>query len=293
MLHRLLHDLHDLVGEPGCHFLQGRNLLLGLPGGLIGDLLQLHRRNTRQGVVERGPESIDIRPVIFLGVLEHLRGHVGGGGPDLVGANRSILRQQRQPEVHQFGCLILVDEDISRLDIPMDEPRTQGSPQSVHNLQRQPDYRILRQSSVHRHALVQTLPRDEFHCDEVTIEGSSHLVDPYHIGMTDRGSEPGLALELLFTLLVRGKLFVQHLDRNVPVQGEIAGHEHHAHPPEGDAPDKVVGPHLGLHPHLLPAFRAAHAAVGPHVRHIHLARAIRTGGQVRAHRTKVAVAPRR
>ena len=94
MGHRPLHKLHGLVGKPWSHLLQGCNILLSLPGSPIGDFLQLYRTDTRQGMVEGRPKSIDIRPVILSGMLKHLWRNVCRRCPYFFGMHCPILHQE-------------------------------------------------------------------------------------------------------------------------------------------------------------------------------------------------------
>jgi hypothetical protein len=156
-----------------------------------------------------------------------------------------------EPEVGQVHVVQVVavgvdhDQDVARLDVPVDQAPAVGDVQRPADLpedrQRLPGVEA---ALLGQHAL-EVGPVDVAHGDVEHALGVAGLVDRQHVGMVDGGGELRLADEPLPEPLVLGQLGRDDLERDPPAEAEVLGPVHHGHPAPPDERLNAVAGDLG------------------------------------------------
>ena len=160
-----------------------------------------------------------------------LMGRLYGGHSGL--ELRLLLRQLREPEIQDLRVATRSDEDVRRLDVAMDDPRTVRRVEGVGDLDRQaPD-------SLERHRLpadlvLEGLPFQELHDEERAPVRLAEIVDRTNVRVVERRGRTRLTLEPLERFLTAGELLGQELERDNPPEALVLGlvDEAHAAAPE-------------------------------------------------------------
>ncbi len=137
----------------------------------------------------------------------------------------TCLDRARQPEVGELGAAVRRQQDVPRGDVAMNDPRRVRRCQRLSDLCR--DLAGLRQVQITRGETIRERhPVDELHDDEEAIRHFFHRVDGDDRGVAQRGCDTGLAHQAPARTLVAGRVAVQDLDRDVPLQPGVPGAEH-------------------------------------------------------------------
>ena len=232
--------------DPGQQCRQGR---LGSEGDLAGDRFHQH-----QGEGVAVAAGVDRAPNLF-------GGGIPGGAHDRPGRLRPARLGQRpgQPEIRHPHVTVLVEEEVGRLDVPVDEAPGVGVGQGGGDL------------ATHGGGLGrrETLPPVQQAPQAPTLEELEHhergvvlapVVDVDDSGVVEGGGQLGLGPEAAQEAGVVGQRGVEHLDRHPPAQPDVPGG---VDPPRGagsDGGDQAVA--AGQHP----AGQIGHAA-GTHQRY--------------------------
>ena len=128
--------------------------------------VRLKRNGSGHGVVQAGPKRIDVGPnvqIISRGLFR--RPVVRGTGGDVHLCDRTVLivRLLGQPQVPQFHGPFLIEHDVFRFDIPVDEIVFLGVLQRPGHLQCDAPGPLLRHRSVLLQNLLQGRPINVFH----------------------------------------------------------------------------------------------------------------------------------
>ena len=194
--------------------LEGRDLLqqLGLRVGL-------ERPPPDEQLVEHDTQTEDVtapvHPVPFTACL--LRGHVGGraGEPR---PRAHVLLTQGQPEVRHERLVRFVEEDVARLDVPVNQPVLVGVVQRLGH--RRHEFHGL----VQRHTGLLEPPGEVGAVDELRHDeareplGAAHVEHGQDVRVVEAGDGAGF-LQVRFGLVGPGhQARVRHLDRHRAVQ---------------------------------------------------------------------------
>ncbi len=215
--------------------------------GRLGDLLErdgdgavsLERDPSRQCLVEDHPDRVDVRARrrrLALRLLRRevlRRPHHGAGGGDV-----GVLTAPGDAEVGDAGAALVVDQDVLRLQVAVDDPLAVGEAGGVEDLPGEVD-RVLGPHP----ALDQVLQRgavDVLHGDEVGVAEDTAVEDPDHVRVLEPGRRLRLALEALDELLVLREAVVQDLDRHVAVELGVLREPDVRHPARADLPIEPV-----------------------------------------------------
>jgi len=119
----LLEHLHDDqlkgLGHLGIDGRGVANLLIEVHSDHVDGCLAITGERSGDGLVERHPQGVEVGAGVDPVLAQHLRGHVLQGAADLPVQHLSAL--DGQTEVHDLGLAGLIDQDIGRLEIEMDD----------------------------------------------------------------------------------------------------------------------------------------------------------------------------
>src|SRR5712692_7033515 len=107
-----------------------------------------------------------------------------------------LERQLGQPEIEDLGVTALGDEDVRRLDIPVDNSLGMRGIQRIGNLDSQVEHLIDLEWPPGDEVL-ERLPLEQLHDDEVVSLVLADLVDGADVGMVQGRGGSGFALETL------------------------------------------------------------------------------------------------
>ena len=210
--------------------------------------------------VEDDPERKEIAPAVERPAARLFGRHVVHGahrrsrGRDApgVGCRRlsrawrrgRLLGELGQAEVEELGLAPFGDEDVGRLDVPVDDPRPVG------RLERIGDLRPDGQGAIdgQRPALQLFLERSslhELHDDKRHAALVAEVVDRADVRVVQGGRGPGLAPEPLERLAGVSCLLGEELDRDVTAEADVFRLKHDAHPAAAEfRKDAVMGKDL-------------------------------------------------
>ena len=153
------------------------------------------------------------------------------------------LGQAREPEVGQQRAQLAaaaLEQDVGRLDVAVHEPGL------VRGLQRVGDQRhdaggdLRRQRAADPQLAAEVRPAHEPHRHVGQVVDDAGLVDRDHARVIERRGRARLAPEALAEAGIDGAVGGDHLQRHVPLQPEVHGVVHHAHPAAAQGRDDPV-----------------------------------------------------
>jgi hypothetical protein len=108
--------------------------------------------------------------------------------------------QLHQPEVHQHRLPVRANDDVLRLDVPVDDPLAVTVRQSAQQLVGPLQHLLLGQSALPLDAMIQTLTLDEVHHQVSVAAFLEEVGHPHQMRMVQASQDHGLLLELLTQL---------------------------------------------------------------------------------------------
>ena len=192
-----------------------------------------------QQLVEHHPEGVEVGPVVHRAepLAQLLGGHVGQrpGGRHVP---QQVLLHDGDAEVGQVGPPLRVDQDVRRLDVPVDEPRLVGVAQGVGDLGHDPgDLPVVGAAGLDPRRQVGAL--DPLADDEAGRALAAHVVDGDDVRVPQPGHLAGLDAALVHLALGDRPVHPGHLHGDDPLQ---PGVEAPVHPPEAAHADQGVEP---------------------------------------------------
>ncbi|OQA94191.1 MAG: hypothetical protein BWY25_02898 [Chloroflexi bacterium ADurb.Bin222] len=141
-----------------------------------------------------------------------------------------------QPKVHQHRPPVGADDDVLRLDVPVDDPLAVAIGQRVQQLSSPAQHLRLRQRTLPLDPVGQALPLHEVHHQVGVAVLLEKVANPYQVRMVQAGQDLRLLLELL-----------AQLGQDMGGQPRLGGHlfERHGHV-ESRIPGAVDGAHSAL-----------------------------------------------
>ena len=127
----------------------------------------------------------------------------------------------RQAEVDQPGTAEVVDQDVGRLDVPVQDPLAVGVVDGVGQVAEDPGGGR-RVEAMMVAIPVQRPPADEMEGHPAAAVVEARVVDGHDVGMVQPRRGPGLAEEALHHALARIGL-LEHLEGHVPVEPGVVG----------------------------------------------------------------------
>ena len=152
-----------------------------------------------------------------------------------------LERLFRQSEIQHLGLVAVGDKNVGRLDVAVNDALGVRRLERVRDLDGQLDKHIHLQG-VLADALLESLPLQQFHGDEIAAVGLPDLIDGADVRVIQGRGGPGLALEALQRRRVFFQLSGQELQSDVPAEVEVFSFVHHTHAAAAKlVQDAVVG----------------------------------------------------
>ena len=127
-----------------------------------------------------------------------------------------------QPEVGDAEASVLSEQEVGRLDVPMDDALSVGVVQGPAGLEG--DHQHLRRTEgAARREDAPEAAATQVLGHQVGLSVDPPVVDGHHVGIGQRRHEAGLGPEPLHERLVADQRGMQHLDRHLPTQREVVG----------------------------------------------------------------------
>ncbi len=201
----------------------------------------VERKRPGQHLVEDDAEGPDVGAGVDVLAAELFGRHVGDGadGPALAG-QAGLSRDLGQPEVGHPGDAFLGDEDVGRLDVPVDDAVGVGGGQAVGDLRGEREGL----GGGERAALdlgPEALAVAKGHGDEhAPVLALPDLVDGADVGIVEDRGRLGLVDEALAGLVVVGQLEGQELEGHGAPQLDVVGLVDDAHAAAADLAEDTV-----------------------------------------------------
>ena len=202
----------------------------------------LEGRRARHHLVRHDPERIDVAAGIHLFACRLLGAHVRGSTNRNSGTrhrcNGRVGRDgARNAEIHEHRAAgLAVEQDVFRLDIPVDDARLAGGVERGRQIGRDPRRLGGIEPAIPGQALAERLAGYIVHDIEKEILARTCRMHRHDVGVSQPGDGPGFRQEAAGESFVGGELGVNDLDRHVAVERGIPGAVHDAH---ASAPDLV------------------------------------------------------
>ena len=200
-----------------------------------------------EALVDHTAERVDVRTLVHRVARDLLRRDVLEGADDLPGDRDSgqragSLREAEVAEVAMLATGGCGDEDVGRLDVPMDESLLVSGVEGLRDLREEVDGPLRLECPVLGDDLREIGAFDVAHREEENAVLLSGLVDGDDVRMVERGRDPRLAQEALAEALVLGELGRDHLERDLAPEPCLLGTVDRTHPPAADERfDPVAG----------------------------------------------------
>ena len=174
--------------------------------------------------------------------------HVVRGTQRPAGDGRSVERRRReigeadapgQSEIEHLHVAGPADEDVARLDVPVDDAaRVRGGERSRDRRADVDDPR--RVERLPKHEPLQIHPVEQFHHDERTLSVLANLEDRADVRMLQLRDDLRLAPEPTHGVRISGGFVRQQFDGDVPWPCQVLGLVDHAHAAAPDGLDQPV-----------------------------------------------------
>ena len=151
-----------------------------------------------------------------------------------------IGRPLGEAHICQLHPVLLIDQNIAGLDITVDDALLMRVDQRSGRLHPQIENSILRETPPLTEHLLQRLPVNEFHHEEVVAALLPEVITRDDIGMAELRHDPGFAPESINISLVPGERWLQDLQSNQTVEPLVARFEDRAHRPGTDPVENLI-----------------------------------------------------
>ena len=190
-----------------------------------------------QTLVEDAAERIDVRLGNDRAVLNLFRRHVVEGSDQLTGLRQvgPFGRVPRETEVGEIGavaglCLgFLGEQDVARLDVPVDEPFCVGCIECDCHLGEDRNRSLGLEADVFSKKPLEVKPFDVAHCQIQKALGLSCLVDGDHVGVFEGGCKLRLPEKTAAEALTSCELGGQNLQRDLTLEPGVLGEVNDTH----------------------------------------------------------------
>ena len=204
-------------------------------------------------MVERTAQAVDVAAEIGLLPPKLLRRDVVGCAPDLGGLG---IGRRSDAEVEELRGVALVEDDVLRLDVAMDQVGRGGELQPVRDVHADLHNHRLVKGGWRGYHVVEMAAADELHDDVGLALLLAEGIDLRDVRMVELGGGLGFAAERLEELRFLAKASKHDLDRHDARQSLVVGAVHAAHAPGSEASEKPVGPKPSGNRHRSAARRA-------------------------------------
>jgi hypothetical protein len=206
----------------------------------------VERAGSGRQLVQDDAQSEEVAAVIDDATSQLLRRHVvdgANGGADtgqVVGRLALAARRKvrRQAKIEQLDQTAVGQEDVSRLDVAVDDARFVRSAKRLHHLSYDVDDFCQRRRPAHQSCL-QADALEELHGDKGERLARAGIENSADVGMVERRRQPCLTLESTNRIDVRGQLLLENLDRDRAREPGILRFVDNAHPAGAQRADHV------------------------------------------------------
>jgi hypothetical protein len=212
---------------------------------------QGHRRvlGVRRGAGEhlegQAGERVEVGPVTDRLAGGLLRGHVPRGAQVLAaGGDGRVVQRLREPEVGEDRTFLLVDEDVGRLEVPVDDTAAVGVVQRLRQGRQQRECSLGRARPLCQ-VLLQGRARDQAHGEVQASVGLPRVVDRGDAGVLEAPQHPRLPEEPGHERVLQRQGRPEHLQGHRAGEAEMGRSVDLTHPASADEGLHDVGPHLG------------------------------------------------
>ena len=155
------------------------------------------RRLAGQALVEDAAERVHVGPAVDLAALDLLGRGIGGRAEREPASRRwsRVGEAPRQAEVGQIDVLVLVEEHVRRLDVPVHEPARVRGVERGRDLGADRDGALRLEAPLALQQRLELAPLDVAHGDVQLAVDLAGVVDRDDVGMLQRGRQLGLGQE--------------------------------------------------------------------------------------------------
>ncbi len=205
-----------------------------------GVCVPLERQVARRHFVKDNPQREKVCPRIQVLPQGLFRRHIGYRSDNharecqrqidrsCLGRGHGHLRRLGQPEIEDLGLPPPREEDVVRLDIPVDDPSGVGDLQTLGHAQSHFEDLVQSQRFA-KDALLERLAFEKLHGDEASPVLFVDVVDGANIRVIQGRSRLGFPLQTLQSLMVPGQLIRQKLQGDRALEPGVLRLEDHAH----------------------------------------------------------------
>jgi hypothetical protein len=171
---------------------------------------------------------------------DHFRSQVRERPDELSRRRHGCARAElREPEIGEIAVVGRADEDVSRLDVAMDEPSGVDGVERTGDLREQVHRPLAAERAVDQQRR-QRRPAHQPHRQEESALGLPGLVHGDHVRMRERRVQAALAAEAADELGVGAELGTEHLQRDRPAERLVRGLVDRRHAPSAEHRDHAV-----------------------------------------------------
>ncbi|OQB76791.1 MAG: hypothetical protein BWX88_05321 [Planctomycetes bacterium ADurb.Bin126] len=189
---------------------------LDVPQQHVLDRLAVKDRHAGQQMVQRAAQAVDVAAVVGVPLADPLGGDVEGRAHAL--AAHLHPAEPRQPEVHQFGHPLLVQQHVARLDVAVDQTDSVGRLEPLGHGNGDFQAAGLADRLVLVDQLANAPPADQFHHQVGHVVVHAHGEDPHYVAVAQGGQGAGLGEKAVHRVVVSLGLQVHDLDGHLAVQ---------------------------------------------------------------------------
>lgn len=189
---------------------------------------------TRKHFIEDDAERINIGAMIDLpGIFQLLGRHVMGGAEGSAGAREGdggllFANQFGDAEIGDFDAATRIEEQVFRLDIPMEDALLVGVLEGLANF-RDDGERFTGREAARAHRLAEIQAIDILHNKIIEPTGLAEIMHCDDVRMVQFGQKARFAIETLGEMRVGRECFGQKFERDDPVQARLTRFEDKAH----------------------------------------------------------------
>ena len=237
--HHSLNHSRQSLGNIRIHVARVGNRLDGMRLQFVGHASFRIRRRPRQHLIPGTPQRIQIAADVGQFAVARLLGrHVvdganGGSGPGDVGF-QGVVDRSGQAQVRHFDITIATNQQVRRLDVPVNDILFEGMLQPGGDLLDDVDRSTNRHDTAQRNHLEQVAPFDVFHGDVQEAIRFTAVEHGDNVRVAQLGRGLSLCTKPPDQNWVRGLVPRQDLQRHSPLQFGVAGQKHGPHAPRAN-----------------------------------------------------------
>jgi hypothetical protein len=191
-------------------------------------------RRAREALVQDAGQRVAVGTRVDGFAADLFRSEIVERADHLPGVRRGAAELLGDPEVGQVDVAVLIEQDVRRLDVAVDETAAVRGVERARDLGENRDRTIGRELGLAFEHGLQVTPLDVAHGEVELPIVFARLVDRDHVRVVERGRHTRLLQEALAESLVPGELGSDQLERDRALEREIGRsvNDAHAAPPD-------------------------------------------------------------